>query len=335
MRLSVIVALALIGVPFLVGCACECEDEAVATQPTASGPWLGQEPPGTEPSPFIATALAERDTAWTPDGRQLFYSVNERNRGVILTRHEGADGWSSPEFAAFSGEHPDLEPFVTADGAWLVFISKRPLPGEAEPGDWNIWRLPRVGDGWGAAEPLLEPVNSGHQEFYPSLTISGDLYFTSDRPGGLGGEDIWRAEWTGDGWAEPEDLGPAVNSPGPEFNSLIAPDGSWLIFGSVREGDVGGGDMHIAFRGPDGEFLPSVNMGAPINSTALDYCPALSPDGSIFFFTSSRVPAGGPEPASFADLENLMAGPANGRDNIWWMSAEAIEVLRKQVVESP
>ena len=123
-------------------------------------------------------------------------------------------------------------------------------------------------------------------------------------------------------------LGPAVNSTGPEFNSLIAPDGSWLIFGSVREGDVGGGDLHIAFRGPDGEFLPAVNMGEPINSTALDYCPALSPDGSMFFFTSNRVPVGNPEPTTYTGLEALMIGPANGRDNVWWVDASLIEDLR-------
>jgi len=46
-------------------------------------------------------------------------------------------------------------------------------------------------DGWGEPEILPEGVNNEHKEFYPSLTTSGDLYFTSDRPGGLGGDNIW------------------------------------------------------------------------------------------------------------------------------------------------
>jgi Tol biopolymer transport system component len=329
-----VVVLVLVGVLAVVGCSSESDEEVIEARTPVVGPWLGQQPPGATPSPFLATALAERDTAWSPDGKQLFYSIFERQRGTILTRSEGAEGWSDPEFAPFSGEFSELEPFITHDGAWLYFISKRPRPGETEAGEWDMWRIPRTAEGLGEPEILPEPVNDEHKEFYPSLTTSGDLYFTSDRPGGLGGEDIWWAEWTGDGWADPKVLGPAVNSPGPEFNSLIAPDGSWLIFGSVREGDLGGGDMHISFRGPDGEFLPAVNMGEPVNSTALDYCPALSPDGTIFFFTSSRVPEDHPEPASFAELEELMTGPANGRDNIWWVSAEVIEVLRKQVVEA-
>lgn len=330
-----VAALAMLGLLSLIGCSCECDEEIVEVEVPAQGLYLGRQPPGGTPELFLATALAERDTAWAPDGKQLFYSVFERQRGTILTRSEGPEGWSDPEFATFSGEYSELEPFITHDGAWLYFISKRPRPGETEPGEWDIWRMPRTAEGRGEPEILPAPVNDEHKEFYPSLTTTGDLYFTSDRPGGLGGEDIWWAQWTGEEWAAPEPLGPAVNSPGPEFNSLIAPDGSWLIFGSVREGDLGGGDMHIAFRGPDGEFLPAVNMGEPVNSAALDYCPALSPDGSIFFFTSSRVPESNAEPTTYADFEALMTGPANGRDNIWWVSAEVIEVLRQQVVASP
>ncbi len=330
-----IVALALFGVLALVGCSCDCDEETVEVAAPATGPYLGQQLPGTMPETFLATALGERDAAWTPDGREFFFSMWERRHGYLLTRTDGPDGWSDPEFASFaSSKYPELEPFITADGAWLYFISKRPLPDGAEPKKFNLWRVPRAEGRWGSPEPLPEPVTSEHEEFYPSLTTSGDLYFTSDRPGGLGGEDIWWAEWTGDGWAEPENLGEAVNTPGPEFNSLIAPDGSWLIFGTMREGDVGGGDLHIAFRGPDGEFLPAVNMGEPINSPALDYCPSLSPDGSIFFFTSSRVPDGSPEPTTYAELEALMTGPANGRDNIWWVSAEVIENLRQRAANT-
>ena len=331
--MRVVVTLTLIGLCSLIGCLCDDDVEIAEAAVPLTGPWIGQQPPGAEPSLFLATALAERDTTWTPDGRQLFYSIYERQRGTILSRSEGLEGWSAPEFAGFSGEYSDLEPFITHDGAWLYFVSKRPLPVETEPGEWDMWRVPRSADGWGEPEILPAPVNDEHKEFYPSLTTTADLYFTSDRPGGLGGEDIWWAEWTGEEWAEPEPLGPAINSPGPEFNSLIAPDGSWLIFGSVREGDVGGGDMHIAFRGSDGDFLPAVNMGEPINSSALDYCPALSPDGSVFFFTSSRVSDGESKPNTFAELESVMTGPANGRDNIWWVSADVIEDLRSQVLE--
>jgi len=333
--MRVAAALTVICVLVLFGCSCEEQAPIVESTPAATGPYLGQQPPGATPELFLATGLGERDTAITPDGAELFYSMWERGRGFLIMRAGGADGWSDPEFAPFaSAGHSELEPFITADGAWLYFISKRPLPDGETPEKFDLWRVPRGADGWGEAEPLPVPLNTEHDEFYPSLTTGGDIYFTSDRPGGLGGEDIWCAEWNGDGWAEPFNLGEAVNSPGPEFNSLIAPDGSWIIFGTAREGDLGRGDLHIAFRGPDGNFLPAVNMGAPINSDALDYCPALSPDGSIFFFTSNRVPESAPDPASFTDLEASMTGPANGRDNIWWVAATVIDDLRADALDT-
>jgi len=116
--------LALIGLLVLAGCAGPVGDEVVDVRPAPSGPYLGQQPPGTSPELFQATALAERDTAWTPDGGQLFYSLYERNRGVIVTRVEGSAGWSDPEYAPFGSGYSELEPFVTADGGWLYFISK-------------------------------------------------------------------------------------------------------------------------------------------------------------------------------------------------------------------
>ena len=325
-----VVVLVLIGALSLVGCSCEESEEVAEVAPAPTGPYLGQQPPGTTPELFYATGLGERDTAIRPDGGELFFSMWERGQGYLLHRSDGPEGWSAPELAPFSSaEHSELEPFITADGAWLYFISKRPGPDGTAPEKYDLWRVPRTASGWGEPELLPGPVNTEHDEFYPTLTTDGDIYFTSDRPGGLGGEDIWFAEWTGEAWAEPVNLGPAVNSPGPEFNSLIAPDGSWLIFGAAREGDLGRGDMHIAFRGEDGAFLPAVNMGAPVNSDALDYCPALSPDGSVLFFTSNRVPENEAKPMSFSELEAALNGPANGRDNIWWVSAEVIDGLRE------
>ena len=56
-------------------------------------------------------------------------------------------------------------------------------------------------------------------------------------------------------------------------------------------------------------------MGEPVNSGALDYCPALSPDGSILFFTSSRVPEGDPDPATLDELEALRMRPGLSADS--------------------
>jgi hypothetical protein len=315
------------------GCAPAAPPPA-APPPPRTGPYLGQPLPGGSPQPFAVDVVGGpydiRDTAWTPEGDQLFFTVWGRGRATVVTIARTGDTWGDPEIAPFSGRFSDLEAFVSPAGNELFFASKRPLPGGNGEKDWDLWVVRRRDAGW--AEPInLGPtVNTPGGEYYPSLAADGTLYFTAERPDTLGAEDIYRSRRLPDGsWAEPENLGPAVNSPGPEYNALIAPDGSFLIFGSAREGDVGGGDLYIAFRADDGSWQPARNMGEPVNSPTLDYCPALSPDGRLLFFTSRRVPDEHGRPTTYPALEAALRGPFNGSSNLWWVDAAIIETLRQ------
>jgi hypothetical protein len=310
-----------------------CSQAPAPTETVRTGPLLGEEPPGAQPRLFaegiVSTHLNQRDTAWTPDGDQLFYSLWVRNRGVIVTVRLIDGQWSAPEIAPFSGRHSDLEPFVTAEGDALYFISKRPLEPDDEEKDWDIWLVRRTADGWGEPENLGPPINTEHDEFYPSMTRDGTLYFTGpDREDSIGGEDLYRARPVSDGFADPENLGPAVNSPGPEYNAMVSPDEDYIIFGSAREGDLGGGDMYISFRCDDGSWTPATHMGAPVNSGALDFSPALSPDGRFLFFTSRRVATDAPMPESYQELVASVSGPLNGSMNLYWIAADVIQQLR-------
>lgn len=308
---------------------------APKTHARPTGPYLGQPLPSEVPQPFAVDVLGApydiRDISWTPDGQQLFFTIWGRGRGTIVTVARTGDVWGQPEIAPFSGRSSDLEPFVSPAGDELFFASRRPLTGGTEEKDWDLWAVRRTVSGWGEPANLGPTINTPGGEYYPSLTADETLYFTSERPDTLGGEDIYRSRRLPDGsWSEPENLGPAVNSPGPDYNALIAPDESFLIFGSVREGDVGGGDLHIAFRDEDGSWLPARNMGDPINSTTLDYCPALSPDGRLLFFTSRRVPEEHGRPTTYPALDAALRGPFNGSSNLWWVDAAIIDTLRPQ-----
>ncbi len=329
-------AVGVVGFALMVVTA--CGDPAATAPPTPTpraGGYLGETPPELAPElfapGFVSTGLYERDLAWTPDGAEAYwtvYSTGHRSGTVVAVRQRADGTWTEPFIPEpFRGSN-SIEPFVTVDGAWLYFASDRPLPGESASADWNLWRAPRVEDGWGPAAPLAPPVTGDGDEFYPSLTADGVLYYTAELDDSLGGEDLYRSRPTAGGWAEPENLGPAVNSPGPEFNSLVHPGGDWILFGSAREGDAGRGDLYVAFADGAGGWTDAAPLPPPIASPALDFCPALSPDGRLLFFTSTRTTFEPTDQATYGDLAERLSAPGNGHGDLWWVDVRALDLVR-------
>ena len=229
--------------------------------------------------------------------------------------------WSKPQMAPFSGRHRDADPFVTADGQHLYFISDRPVDGRAKE-DMDIWVMDRTkGGAWGEPRNLGAPVNSTGSEWLPRLSAGGAIYFGSDRPGGLGRTDLYRAASTGGRFKPPENLGPAINSPADEYEPCIAPDESFLVFmASGRADDLGGGDLYISYRQPDGRWSQARNLGPKVNGAGLEISPYLTPDGRYFFFSSARGPSGkaaGERPQ----------GPRNGLGDIYQIDLVALHAL--------
>ena len=112
---------------------------------------------------------------------------------------------------------------------------------------------------------------------------------------------------------------------------IEAPDESFLIFGSWgREDGLGSGDLYISYKGKDGNWTKAKNMGKKINSTALDYCPGLSPNGEYFFFTSQRF-AHAAEPEKKLKYSEILAierSPQNGNGDIYRIKASILDSLR-------
>lgn len=288
--------------------------------------YLGAPLPGDRIELFapglVSTGQAERDLALSPNGHTLLTTLNQRGAPTLIL-YERPDGalWMPPRIAPFSGTYPDLEPTFDPRDHSLWFCSKRPLPGETEVGDWNIWRVEKGEKGWGQPAPV-KGLNGPGDEFYPSISNSGEVVFTATREGGEGGEDLWLATEEWGKWTI-RSAGPSVNSAGPEFNSCWRPDGQALIFSSVREGDQGGGDLYISERDGAGQWSQARAL-TKLNSPALDYCPSFSPDGKQFWFTSRRRM--GSEPThNLEELRKRLVSPGNGQDDIYWVSSKGIE----------
>ena len=174
---------------------------------------------------------------------------------------------------------------------------------------------------FGTPVNLGPTINSSSNDVVP--TISGDgleLYFTSDRPGGEGGNDIWvtTRETTADDWGTPVNLGPTVNSSSGENSPSISADGLKLYFsdfGGPRPGGVGGVDIWFTTRPTkDNEWGPPVNLGSTVNTGGRDGGPSISADGLALFLYSNRSGGYGSNDiwvTTRATTNNSWAEPAN------------------------
>ena len=106
---------------------------------------------------------------------------------------------------------------------------------------WRASKLPTSCDGWSEPRHLGAAINTAANELSPSVTADGVLYFSSDRPGGAGGMDLYRARLAG---GEAENLGPAINTPAGESDVHVRADGRLLLFVSRgHAGSIGGDDI--------------------------------------------------------------------------------------------
>jgi len=184
----------------------------------------------------------------------------------------------------------DAHPSISADGRELYFESDRP----GGNGDGDIWVATRetIDDDWRTPVWLGTTVNSSSTDWYPSVSADGlSLYFTSRRPSGSGGTDIWVTirKTTSDPWEPPVNLGSTVNKSGDEWESSISTDGLTLYFTCAWSGGSGTYDLWVTTRETkEAPWAPAENLGPTVNTSSGDAAPSISADGLTLFFCSSR-----------------------------------------------
>lgn len=193
--------------------------------------------------------------------------------------------WQKPiRLAELNSVGNDAAIALSPDGKQL-FVFK----AEGENGDIYVSR--REGGKYGPAEKLLGDVNSNYWE--GSLSISTDqkkLYFASNRPGGLGGKDLYVATKKEDGsWGNVKNLGEKINTKYDEDAPFISPDSRVLVFSSEGHNSIGNFDLFISdWSTADTSWQTPKNLGYPINTTDDDLFYFLSPDGKRGYFSSAR-----------------------------------------------
>jgi Tol biopolymer transport system component len=150
---------------------------------------------------------------------------------------------------------------------------------------------------FGIPENLGSTVNSSAMDGVPSMSADGlELFFNSNRAGGVGEFDLWvtMRPTLEDSWEEPINLGSIVNTTDHDSAPFISPDGLSLYFESTRPGGYGGWDIWVTTRATRAdEWSKPINLGPPINTSTDDRSGSISPDGLTFFFSSSRTGGSG------------------------------------------
>lgn len=159
-----------------------------------------------------------------------------------------------------------------------------------DAGDGNIYSTSLNGDEWSTPVKLNDNINSKYWE--PSAFISADgntIYFTSNKPDGYGGRDLYSSKKTPDGeWGKSINMGPNINTPYDEDSPFIHPDGITLSFSSNGHRTMGGFDIFTSLLSNEGTWSEPVNIGFPINTTYDDIFYVVSPNSRNAYFSSFR-----------------------------------------------
>lgn len=246
-----------------------------------SGPYLGQDPPGTRArlfAPGIVPRNLHSATVFSPDGQSVYWKEMDADRFSFSERI--GDRWTEPQLVSLGMPWFDLDdPSFSPDGQRLFFTSWRPIRWYRPlPHKERIWYVEKQQYGWSKPRPVDEVVNAMSVHWQLSVASSGALYFASDG-------DIYCSSLDGGRYGMPKRLADAVNSHYGEGTPYVAPDEGYLVFASDRPQDSQGTyDLYVSYRLSDGSWSDATNLGPSVNSTGQELCPSVSPDGQYLFF---------------------------------------------------
>jgi len=224
----------------------------------------------SEPAPIVElnSEADELGPVLSADGRTLyFYSDREGSLGGYdLWRSErSGSSWSQPVNLGLAVNSPfnEYSPALDPRSQRLYFATNRPRTGDPVPerdsASWpatiresfqnrpyDLYLAPITEQGLGAAQ-IIESLSTPHSEGTPRMSPAGDfLYFSSDRPGGMGGFDLYRARLVDGAFFNPEHLGDGVNTDANELDPALDLSGFGLLFSSDR--DTGAGRRYDLYR---------------------------------------------------------------------------------------
>jgi hypothetical protein len=247
----------------------------------------------------INSEFPEYSPVITADEQVLYYTTRRPNttggekseddgkyfEDIVVSYKDVNGKWSKPV---------PISPFIntgsneatvslTPDGQTLIIF-------KGDVGGGDLFYSSFDGKDWTIPAKFGSNINTEFWETHACLSRDGQtLYFVSDRPGGMGGRDIYRCVKLPNGqWSLATNVGAPINTPYDEDGPFLGADGVTFYFASSGDKSMGGFDIMFSTLDENGKFSEPTTMGSPINTTDNDVFYVATPDNKRFYFSSAH-----------------------------------------------
>lgn len=220
----------------------------------------------------------------------------------VSMKNRSTNEWGKPELASLSElRENEATISVSADGLQLFLYHD-------DNGNGNIYYSDFADTAFGDLMELGSDINTESWETHVTLTADGNtLYFVSDRPGGMGGRDIYRCVKLPNGeWSKALNIGAPINSEFDEDAPFISAGGTYLYYSSNSERSMGGFDIFVSQFKEDGTFDIPIPIGVPINSVDDDVFFITNVSGKRGYFSSFREDSYGEKDIYIIELDTAV-----------------------------
>lgn len=282
-----------------------------------------------KPVQGISTNADEYLATVSPDGDYFYFTrrmdvvdnspfghgnkINKEFFCYSKKRADGTFGKGEPLPSPFNKSTNEGSPAINLTNDMLIFSKMTPatVNGGNYP-NYDLYCSYFIDGEWSAPEKLGGGINRDDSwESQPSLSSDGEvLFFASDRPGSIGGSDIWFSRRNANGeWQRPENLGKVINTAGNERSPFLHTDSKTLYFSSSGHDGMGGMDIFYSKMDANGRWSKPVNIGHPINTERDEVDFFVSLDGKTGYFSSDQY-----------DAEGILIGGVDGysKKNTSW-----------------
>ncbi len=191
---------------------------------------------------------------------------------------------------------------ISQDGEWLLFAGNFAGKGV---GDFDLYMSYYTPTGWSEPVNLGANINTEFWESSPSLSPDKNaLYFSSNRPGGYGGRDLYVSYRVNGKWQPAQNMGSDVNTAGDELAPFIHADNQTLYYTSNGLPGYGGSDIYVMHKLTDKQWSKPENLGYPINTIENEGSLFVASDGITAYYASDRADTRG-----YLDLYKFILKP--------------------------